>query len=111
MATTHSQGGEILEVGCGSGHWLREFIKWGASPSDTIGVDLRSEALTSAARLCPGGVTLQCMNGSTLDFPDESFDIVLQSLVFTSVLDENMRASDGAGDTSRRQEDGAHPLV
>jgi ubiquinone/menaquinone biosynthesis C-methylase UbiE len=81
----------VLEVGCGSGHWLREFIKWGASPSNMTGVELRPEALLGAAKLCPPGVTLKCMNGVTLEFPDESFDLVLQSLVFTSVLDERMR--------------------
>ena len=85
-------GQRILEIGCGSGHWLREFIKWGASPDETIGVDLRPEVLAGAARLCPPGVTLQCMNGSKLNFPDDSFDIVLQSLVFTSVLDGNMKS-------------------
>ncbi len=84
-------GRRFLEVGCGSGHWLREFIKWGVSPVDTTGVDLRPEPLSIAAQLCPQGVTFQCMNGSTLDFQDESFDLVLQSLVFTSVLDEGMR--------------------
>jgi SAM-dependent methyltransferase len=31
------------------------------------------------------------MNGATLEFPDESFDLVLQSVVFTSVLDEKIR--------------------
>jgi ubiquinone/menaquinone biosynthesis C-methylase UbiE len=84
-------GARILEVGCGSGQWLREFIKWGALASDITGVDLRSEALSSAAQMCPPGVTFQCVNGIVLDFPDESFDVVLQSLVFTSVLDKNMQ--------------------
>jgi hypothetical protein len=31
------------------------------------------------------------MNGSTLDFQDESFDLVFQSMAFTSVLDERIR--------------------
>ena len=84
-------GSRFLEVGCGSGHWLREFIKWGVAPNDVTGIDLREEVLPIAANLCPQGVTLQCMNGSTLDFPDESFDLVLQSLVFTSILDDGMK--------------------
>jgi ubiquinone/menaquinone biosynthesis C-methylase UbiE len=70
---------------------LREFIKWGVSPADVTGIDLRPDALSMAAHLCPQGVTLQCASGSTLNFQDESFDLVLQSLVFTSVLDERMR--------------------
>jgi ubiquinone/menaquinone biosynthesis C-methylase UbiE len=84
-------GSRFLEVGCGSGHWLREFTKWGLSPADVTGIDLRHDALSMAADLCPQGVTLQCTSGSTLNFQDESFDLVLQSLVFTSVLDERMR--------------------
>jgi ubiquinone/menaquinone biosynthesis C-methylase UbiE len=84
-------GSRFLEVGCGSGAWLREFMKWGVSPADVTGIDLRPEALSIATQLCPQGVTLRCMNGSTLDFPDESFDLILQSLVFTSILDERMR--------------------
>jgi ubiquinone/menaquinone biosynthesis C-methylase UbiE len=84
-------GRRFLEVGCGSGMWLREFIKWGGSPNNITGVDIRPDALSTAVQLCPQGVTIQCMNGSTLDFQDESFDLVLQSLVFTSILDERVR--------------------
>jgi ubiquinone/menaquinone biosynthesis C-methylase UbiE len=84
-------GSRFLEIGCGSGQWLREFIKWGVLPSEVTGVDLRPDVLSIAERLCPQGVTLRCTNGSALDFQDESFDIVLQSLVFTSILNERMR--------------------
>src|SRR5579863_3242886 len=31
---------KILEVGCGTGFWLREFIKWGARPENIAGWDL-----------------------------------------------------------------------
>jgi ubiquinone/menaquinone biosynthesis C-methylase UbiE len=82
---------KILEVGCGSGQWLREFIKWGASPSNITGIELRPEPLSSASRLCPSGVRFHHMNGIKLEFPDESFDLVLQSMVFTSVLNERIR--------------------
>jgi SAM-dependent methyltransferase len=84
-------GNRLLEVGCGSGHWLREFIKWGVSPTDVTGIDLRTDAISIASDLCSPGVTVQCSSGSALDFQDESFDLVLQSMVFTSVLDERMR--------------------
>ncbi|MDF0677249.1 MAG: class I SAM-dependent methyltransferase [Nitrospira sp.] len=81
----------VLDVGCGSGYWLRDFIKWGVSPSNLTGVELLGERLSSAARLCPSEVALHRMNGATLEFPDESFDLVLQSVVFTSVLDGKIR--------------------
>ncbi len=34
----------ILEIGCGSGFWLREFIKFGARPENLTGIDLSSLA-------------------------------------------------------------------
>jgi ubiquinone/menaquinone biosynthesis C-methylase UbiE len=83
-------GAQVLEVGCGSGHWLREFIKWGASPSDITGAELRADMLSSVVQLCPSGVRLHCMNAIEPEFPDESFDMVLQSMVFTSVLNERI---------------------
>jgi len=86
-------GSQILEIGCGSGHWLRKFIMWGASPSNLTGIELLPEPLSSACRLCPSSVTLHHMNGVALEFPDKSFDLVLQSMVFTSVLNEGMRHS------------------
>jgi ubiquinone/menaquinone biosynthesis C-methylase UbiE len=82
---------EILEVGCGTGYWLREFIKWGAQPAKISGVDLLPDRVAKARELCPEGVRIQCGNAAKLTFPDNTFDIVLQSTVFTSVLDYDMR--------------------
>jgi ubiquinone/menaquinone biosynthesis C-methylase UbiE len=82
---------EILEIGCGTGHWLREFIKWGAQPAKISGVDLLPDRVAKARELCPEGVTIQCGSAAKLAFPDNTFDIVLQSTVFTSVLDYEMK--------------------
>ena len=84
-------GSRFLEIGCGSGHWLQQFIRWGVSPADVTGIDLRPDVLSEAARLCPQEVTLKCMGGGKLEFQNETFDLVLQSMAFTSVLDEEMR--------------------
>jgi ubiquinone/menaquinone biosynthesis C-methylase UbiE len=77
----------ILEVGCGTGYWLRDFIKWGASPANITGVDLFPDRLEVARNLCPATLTLRCGNATELDFPDASFDMVLQATMFTSILD------------------------
>jgi ubiquinone/menaquinone biosynthesis C-methylase UbiE len=82
---------KILEVGCGTGAWLRDFIKWGAEPRNLVGLDLRPAALTQARRLCPADVTLECSNAVELRFPDAEFDLVLQATVFTSVLEAEVR--------------------
>jgi ubiquinone/menaquinone biosynthesis C-methylase UbiE len=82
---------QILEIGCGTGHWLREFIKWGASPENVTGIDLLADRIAMARRLCPGGVRLECGSAAQLPFSESSYDLVLQSTVFTSILDHNMR--------------------
>jgi hypothetical protein len=81
---------KILEVGCGAGFWLREIIKWGANPSNLTGIDLIPDRIAHAKILCPAAVTLRCGNAEDLDFPDASFDLILQSTVFTSILSYKM---------------------
>ena len=76
----------VLEVGCGSGTWLLEFIRWGARPENLWGIDLLPERIDVASYICPPGVNLQCGNGAELQMPDGFFDLVLQSTVFTSIL-------------------------
>lgn len=81
----------ILEVGCGTGYWLREFIKWGARPEGLVGVDLLADRIAQATQVCPSTVSFYCESASTLRFPDSSFDLVLQSTVFTSILNPGMK--------------------
>jgi ubiquinone/menaquinone biosynthesis C-methylase UbiE len=81
----------LLEVGCGTGYWLREFIKWGARPENIAGIDLLADRIAEAARLCPTAVQLRCGSAAQLPFPDGAFDLVLQSTVFTSVLDPALK--------------------
>src|SRR5881296_999920 len=82
---------KMLEIGCGTGYWLREFIKWGGRPENIAGVDLLLDRVTEAKQLCPEAVRVQCGNAAELAFPDATFDLVLQSAVFTSVLDPGMK--------------------
>ena len=81
----------ILEVGCGNGDLLRDFIKWGARPQNITGVELLPERVAEAVELCPKGIKIHQGNAAKLQFPDKSFDVVLQSTVFTSVLDTSMK--------------------
>ena len=60
---------KILEIGCGTGYWLREFIKWGARPENIAGVDLLSDRVTEAKKLCPEAVQVQCRSATELVFP------------------------------------------
>jgi len=81
----------VLEVGCGGRTWLRDFIKWGARPEHLTGVDLLEDRIAEARRACPPAVRLVCANAAALEFPDASFDLVLQATMFTSILDASVR--------------------
>ena len=85
------QSKSILEVGCGTGQWLRDFVKWGAKTENLTGIDLLVDRLAKARRLCPPGVRIQCASGAQLPFVDKTFDLVFQSTVFTSILDLDLK--------------------
>lgn len=85
------QSKTVLEIGCGRGYWLREFVKWGARPENVTGIDLLMDRVAQARELCPPGVRIHCGSAAKLPFPGESFDIVLQATVFTSILDRELQ--------------------
>lgn len=80
----------ILDVGCGNGRLLRQFLEWGASPDRLVGVELREEPVQEAL-FFNANIDVKCGSATELPWPDESFDLVTQHTVFTSVLDQNMR--------------------
>jgi len=84
---------KILEVGCGHGHWLRQFIQWGTLPENIFGVDLLPDRIETAKKLLPSAVTVMCADASRLLFEDESFDLVLEAVSFTSIFDWAMAKS------------------
>ncbi len=81
----------ILEIGCGKGTWLRDFVKWGARPEHITGIDLLPDRISEARRTCPPGIAFMCGSAAQLDVHSASHDLVLQSTVFTSILDSRMR--------------------
>lgn len=81
----------ILEVGCGSGDVLRDLIKWGAFPNSIVGMDLLEWRLSETALLCPQGVNILRGDAAAIPFAEAQFDVVMQSTVFTSVLDPKMK--------------------
>jgi ubiquinone/menaquinone biosynthesis C-methylase UbiE len=78
-------------LGCGKGFWLRQLIQWGAKPDNLFGIDLLEERMQEGRELCPPRVTLRCGNACGLEFEDETFDLILQFTVFSSILDPEMK--------------------
>jgi SAM-dependent methyltransferase len=85
------QGRRALEVGCGSGHFLRELVKWGADPAAVVGIDLLEDRLDAARRLAPAGMRIERRDAADTGLAAASFDLVLQMTVFTSILSSDIR--------------------
>ncbi len=81
----------ILDVGCGGGFGLREFIRYGARPERVVGLELLPERVAEAQRMCPQRVSVVQGNAAQMEFLNESFDVVFQSTMFTSVRDAVVR--------------------
>jgi len=86
------QDKKILEVGCGSGGNLLQFIRLGFLPENLVGNELLPERYQKARFMLPEATEVLLGDASALDMPDESFDVVFQSTVFTSILDSNFQA-------------------
>lgn len=80
----------ILDVGCGEGNRLRDFIRYGAQPENLYGVDLLEDRIRRAKALTPN-INLICSNAEKLEFSDNFFDLVCQFTMFTSILNRNVR--------------------
>jgi SAM-dependent methyltransferase len=84
-------GIRILEIGCGTGKWLRDLIAWGADPENVYGVDLLPGSVERARRLTAQGASIECGSAAGLHFANDSFDLVIQATVFSSVLEADLR--------------------
>jgi SAM-dependent methyltransferase len=77
----------VLEVGCGNGANLLALLQMGFSPRNLAGIELLPERFSSAMQTLPAGVVLMQGDASLVELPDDSEDIVMQSTVFSSLLD------------------------
>lgn len=80
----------ILEIGCGRGTRLFDWLRWGAKPDGLYGIDLM-EAFIGEARESLPRAHFNVASASQLPFRDGEFDIVVQSTVFSSILDAALR--------------------
>jgi ubiquinone/menaquinone biosynthesis C-methylase UbiE len=87
---TSLAGLRILDVGCGKGATLRQYLEYDADPSRLWGIDLMP-AFVHYARCASPNLQILCGSASELPFPDGSFDFVSQFMLFTSVLSSEMK--------------------
>ena len=82
----------ILEMGCGSGGVLTEFLEFEALPENLHAVDLLFDRLLQAHKILPGSKFANA-DGQALPFPDRTFDMVLQFTAISSILDPDVRGN------------------
>ena len=90
---------KILEVGCGSGALIiRAALTW--SKAKVIGIDYWGAVYNYSKALCEKnavseGVASRCVfqhgDAKQLDFPDESFDVVISNYVYHNVMGADMQ--------------------
>jgi SAM-dependent methyltransferase len=83
-------GISILEVGCGGGGVLLEYLGYGAVPNKLFGVDLLPDRLSEAHMKLPH-LPLACADGQRLPYPGRSFDLAFQYTAFSSILDDTVK--------------------
>lgn len=81
----------LLEVGCGHGINLMDFIKLGFLPENLTGNELLDDRVAAAKHILPNKVTIIRGNAIDIKDMDNKFDIVYQSTVFSSILDNDFQ--------------------
>ena len=81
----------LLEVGSGAGGNLLELLRLGFAPENLAGAELLPERLARARQVLPEALTLWGGDASALAIAPASRDIVFQSPVFSSLLDDGFQ--------------------
>lgn len=78
----------VLEIGCGTGHILQRFLEFGIKQG--VGIDLMEHRLKSAVINYPN-IGFMLGDGAEIPCRDEMFDLVMQFMCLSSVLDNSVR--------------------
>ncbi len=79
---------KLFEIGCGNGQWFAEFATLGFNFANFAGIEIDPIRVTKAKDRIPFA-DIQHGDASKLPWDDDSFDVVFQSTVFTSIKDES----------------------
>lgn len=82
---------KLVEVGCGSGGNLLELLRMGFSSENLVGNELLPERAALARKNLPMACDVKEGDATQLGFEDGSFGIVYQSVVFSSLLDDQFQ--------------------
>jgi len=83
-------GDQCLEVGFGLGGWLHELQRWGLRETDLHGIELEGTR-AAETRLEFPSADLRCGDAVELPWRDGTFQLVIASTLFTSILDREVK--------------------
>jgi len=96
----------ILEIGCGSGGVLMDFIKYGADPKKVSGIDILFDRLMVARDHFPISKFVNS-DAQMLPYATKTFDLLLQFTAFSSILDIQVKKNMASEMMRMMKDDGA----
>jgi SAM-dependent methyltransferase len=84
----------LLEIGCGTGRNLVEFLRLGLAPEHLVGIELLAASADEARRILPSSVRIITGNAAGVGdslVPVGTHDVVYQATVFSSLLNDNFQ--------------------
>lgn len=82
---------KVVDVGCGFGGNLLTFLRFGVAPENLFGIELLTDRVAYARARVPPSVVIHEGDASTADLPASTQDVVLQSVVFSSLLSDSFQ--------------------
>jgi SAM-dependent methyltransferase len=83
------EGRRVADIGCGSGRWLLEFAQWEAT--ELHGIELDEGRLQKAKARLSSTADLRVGDARFLPWASNSFDLVSQFTLFSSVLSQPVK--------------------
>jgi ubiquinone/menaquinone biosynthesis C-methylase UbiE len=87
----HAPAGDVLDVGCGTGWWLRHLAAHGRPAASLHGIDIQPERIALAQRSLPGA-RLAVGDARELPFGDGTFAAATMLLLLSSLGDREAMA-------------------
>ena len=85
------QDKRLLVIGCGGGGNILQLIRLGFKPENIVGSELLEDRAEKARYLLPASTEIITGDATKLNLKQNSFDIVFQSTVFSSILDDDFQ--------------------
>ena len=83
------ENAKVLDIGCGTGSSLLQFIKLGFRPENLTGVDSGADRIDQARERFPN-VTFRCVSAEWMSFPDATFDVAFEPTLFMMLTSEEV---------------------